>query len=152
MPNEKFVTLRRLEPVELPDNWITLNEMTCVRNAPVRRYADARFVEVSPIPEGYEVCDLMCATKVLIGETWVERMSGAFTVGGLQLWPFRIEGLGVLAIRPIPEPVQPPLTGEVRVGVASLFGVTNDEFGLVCFAPGLIGKTIRWEVVKDGGK
>lgn len=110
--------------------------------------------EVSPIPEGFEVCDLADATKVLIGETWcdvnadrcIHDGSGSLLLIG------RFLGLGVLAIRPIPEPVQPPLTGEVRVGVASLFGVTSDKFGLVCFAPGLIGKTIRWEVVKDGGE
>ena len=145
MPNEKFVTLRRLEPVELPDNWITLNEMTCVRNAPVRRYADARFVEVSPIPEGYEVCDLADATKVLIGETWIEKMSGAFTCGGLQLWPFRIEGLGVLAIRPIPE--TEPTRGE-NVALRAC----ASSAGCVILPKELIGKTIRWEVVKDGGK
>ena len=141
----KVLTLRRLEPVELPDSWITLNEMTCVRNAPVRRYADERFVEISPIPEGYEVCDLEDATKVLIGETWCERSGSYFILNDAACPPSTIACLGVLAIRPIPKPE--PLRGEVRV-----VGETGFERSGVAggFPASLIGKTIRWEVVKDG--
>lgn len=138
----KTITLRRLEPGEVA-------ERSVQRVQDGAWVLDGLYREVSPIPEGFEVCDLADATKVLIGETWceIERDAGGSWIMVPPNKTYHTHGfskLGLLAIRPIPEPE--PMRGEGTV----VEGVIQAYLGGLPF--GLIGKTIRWEVVKDGGE
>lgn len=153
MPNERLITLRPIEPeAVIKKGDFTLNE---IYNPDALDAADmlgeTYYREVSPIPEGYEVCDLMCATKVLIGDGFRD----VDALGNMQIFNYedfhirRLYGLGVLAIRPIPIPE--PMRGETRAGQLIVSG--RPDSAVLYLPKHLIGKTIRWEeVVKDGGK
>lgn len=141
----KTITLRRLEPgEESVDSDLIGPKRSIGRGEPLAHYR-----EVSPIPEGYEVCDLDGATKVLIGDTWcdvtADRCIQDCTERFLDI--SRLAGFGVLAIRPIPEPE--PTSGESEIETWSV----DPNRGMTIFPKHLIGKRIRWEeVVKDGGE
>lgn len=139
------LTLRRLEPEARPNQGDYA--LTKVYYPSAFDTAEGPFYrEVSPIPEGYEVCDLEHATKILIGETWCERSGSYFILNDAACPPSTIACLGVIAIRPIPEPVQPPLTGEAKVFP---FKETESYFGWVKVPKDLIGQTVKYEVVKE---
>lgn len=151
------ITLRRLEPGEAghaTDYYVGsymagphLPHTNDINNGLV-------FREVSPIPDGYEVCDLADATKVLIGDGFRDVDSYCIdsdpvkgenypTVTDIR----RFKGFGILAIRPIPEPMR----GESEVFRTTTLG-SGSCYGSFRLPPELIGKVIRWEVVKDGGE
>jgi len=120
--------------------------LVCVRSGAGILHGDS-YAVYNPIPEGYEVCGIECATKVLIGETWCV-LDKDKCLMNLKGQSFGVTGLGVLAIRPIQEPE--PLRGEVRVCPLTLNDEVKDGWARV--PRSLIGKMIRWEVVKDGGE
>ena len=128
--------------------------LVCVRSGAGILHGDS-YAVYNPIPEGYEVCGIECATKVLIGETWCAipwPESGGRLVwiaNDMYVTLAHIKPLGVLAIRPIPEPE--PLRGEMKVGRATEMGESSGV-AVLLLPESLIGKTIRWEVVKDGGE
>jgi hypothetical protein len=143
----KVLTLRRLEPGdEIKKGYFTLNEIYNPDALTADNMQETYYRIVNPIPEGYEVCDLEHATKILIGETWCERSGSYFILNDAACPPSTIACLGVLAIRPIPEPVQPPLTGEAKVFP---FKETESYFGWVKVPKDLIGQTVKYEVVKE---
>lgn len=127
------ITLRRLEKGDTK----TLGDYYAKKRNE-EEYHDYR--EVSPIPEGYEPCDLVDATKVLIGETWCLRVGHYIMLDACHVHYTHFADLGVIAIRPIPKPA--PMKGETKVGACTMaLGA-----GCACFPAKLIGETIQWEV------
>lgn len=142
----KTITLRRLGS----DEMVRDGDFYMSTDGPD---AGEAYREVSPIPEGYEPCDLEGATKVLIGETWCEIMNitngRAAQIGNSKIVLLEhLETLGVLAIRPIPGPE--PMRGETRAGQLIVSG--RPDSAVLYLPKHLIGEWIRWEVVKDGGE
>ncbi len=143
----KTIALRRLEPGESrtkQDYWVE----------PWDKTAGFWCAEVSPIPEGFEVCDLADATKVWIGDGFRDVENYCIDSDPVkdENYPIvldirRLNGLGILAIRPITEPE--PMRGESEIFVderTTRYGIAGG------FPASLIGKRIRWEVVQDGGE
>lgn len=144
----KTLTLQRLEPEDtIRAGDISLNEVYNADALTVDDITETFYRVANPIPEGYEVCDLKDATKVLIGETWFEKVGIIIQRAGSPHY-FTEEALaplGVLAIRPAPEPE--PMSGEVDV----IGGLSRGKCaGIAAFPPHIIGNRIRWEAVKDG--
>jgi len=143
----KTITLRRLEP---GDDFQDSDLIGPARSVGKADGSLKRYREVSPIPEGFEVCDLEGATKVLLGETWCEVEDESLVIDGILIHKEVFSTVGILAIRPIPEP-------EPRSGVTVVKGHPHKYPGDTTWAdlPADIpeGTRIRWEeVVKDGGE
>lgn len=135
MRNPNALTLRRLEQGEASNDGDKL--LRCQGCSDFDWYR-----EVSPIPEGFEVCDIEDATKVLIGNTFLDLAFPHIQFGACTLHYTHVRHLGVLAIRPIPEPE--PMKGEVTVGRATEMGKSSGV-AVLLLPERLIGKRIRWE-------